>query len=186
MRRHPAPPFLIHPHSPRAPVNLHSAQRDSAPPGPAAPPRRVSLTAVVHASRLALASPGRHLWWRWWWWWGVGGGRGEQRHRLGSLGGHLALGGASAKRSEGSVSRRTWVKVRFRVRVGLRIEVRVRVRASSSSPPGVITTVRGTCGTPSTCGRRGRPAPLVRTVHGRLVRVARTYATEAPRVHMSA
>jgi hypothetical protein len=60
----------------------------------------------------------------------------------------LALGGASAKRSEGSVSRRTWIRVRararvrvgvrVRVRVGVRVRVRVRVRvASSSSPPGV-------------------------------------------------
>ena len=82
------------------------------------------------------------------------------------------------------------MRVRVGVRVGIRVRdrvrVRVRVRAAAASQPGVIATVREMYSTPSTCGRRGRPAPLVRTVHGRLVRVARTYATEAPRVHMSA
>ena len=56
---------------------------------------------------------------------------------------------------------------------------------------GVITTERGTCGTPEAGTRTqyvqytgavgaGCPVPPVRTQRGRLVRVARTYPTEAP------
>ena len=74
------------------------------------------------------------------------------------------------------------IRVRVRVRVGVRVRVRVGVRPPPPPSPHQPTmTLQGVLTRRGAVGA-SRPAPPVRTVRGRLVRVARTYPAEAPGV----